>query len=101
MIVLDTNVLSETMPPEPNTHVPAWLDAHAPASLFVTTVTEAEIRFDLARLPAGKRRDRLNAAANQMFDVHFRGRVLLCDQDAARDYAAIAERRWAIGRPIT
>jgi len=101
MIVLDTNVISETLRGEPDPAVLAWLDERAAAGLFVTTVTEAEIRFGIARLPEGKRRDGLATAAEQAFETLFQGRILPFDRDAARDYAAIAVHRFAIGRPIS
>lgn len=101
MIILDTNVISETMRSQPDPSVLAWLDERAAAGLFVTTVTEAEIRFGIARLPDGKRRNGLAAAAKQAFDTLFRDRVLPFDRDAARAYATIAVHRTAIGRPIS
>ena len=101
MIVLDTNVISETMRNQPDPAVLAWLDERAPAGLFATTVTEAEIRFGIARMDAGKRRDGIAAAADHAFEILFRGRVLPFDRDAARNYAEIAAHRFAIGRPIS
>jgi hypothetical protein len=101
MIILDTNVISETMRSRPDQSVLAWLDERKAAGLFVTTITEAEIRFGIARIDQGKRRDGLAAAAEQAFETLFRGRVLPFDRDAARDYAAIAAHRFAIGRPIS
>ena len=101
MIVLDTNVISETMRRQPNPAVLAWLDERAASGLFVTTVTEAEIRFGIARMDAGKRREGLVAAAEQAFEAIFRDRVLPFDRDAARAYATIAGHRTAIGRPIS
>ncbi len=43
MLVLDTNVISEALRPEPDARVKTWLKALPPASVFTTAITEAEI----------------------------------------------------------
>ena len=47
MIILDTNVLSELMRPQPSERVLIWFAQHSAMQLFVTTVTEAEIYYGL------------------------------------------------------
>jgi len=101
MIVLDTNVISELMRDAPHPAVLAWVDEQAAASLFVTAVTEAEIRLGIALLPAGKRRDGIAEAADRAFAALFGGRVLPFDSAAARAFATIAANRRASGRPIS
>jgi predicted nucleic acid-binding protein len=59
MIVLDTNVLSEPTKPSPSPVVLAWLDAQVFDTLYLTTITIAEIGFGLACLPNGRRREAL------------------------------------------
>jgi len=56
MIVLDTNVVSEAMNPKPSAAVLSWMASYPRELLFITTVTEAEILYGVAVLPAGKRR---------------------------------------------
>ena len=56
MIVLDTNVLSEPLKPEPDPRVVAWLDAQHVETLCVITLTLAELRYGVAALPEGRRR---------------------------------------------
>ena len=101
MIVLDTNVLSELMRPEPSPTVIAWIEARATTSLFTTTITQAEILYGIRLLPSGKRRSEIEEAACEMFRMDFAGRVLPFDQDAAQAYAKIASSRRQAGRPIT
>ena len=48
MIVLDTNVLSETLKPLPNAAVVARMAAQPRSTLFTTTVVEAEILYGVA-----------------------------------------------------
>ena len=52
MFVLDTNVVSELMRERPNPQVLGWIDNQLAGDLFVTSVTEAEIRTGIAILPA-------------------------------------------------
>ena len=59
MILLDTNLISEPLRPAPNPEVVAWIDAQPVQTLFLSTVTVAELRSGIALLPAGKRRDNL------------------------------------------
>ena len=101
MVVLDTNVVSELMQAEPSSTVLAWLDDRPTRELFVTSVTEAEIRTGIAFLPEGARRRGLAEAAERLFGGLFAGRVLPFDSAAARGYAAIAAARRAAGRPLS
>ncbi len=101
MIVLDTNVLSELLRPVPAKHVEDWLAAQNGASVFFTTVGEAELRHGLALLPAGERHDALANAIEAILDEDFRDRILPFDREAARAYAVIASERRAAGRPIS
>ena len=100
MILLDTNVVSELMRAAPAQTVLDWFAARNAADLFISAVTEAELRTGVAILPEGQRRDRLQLAINAMMDQDFRGRVLPFDSTAAKAYAEIAAQRRASGRPI-
>ena len=100
MIVLDTNVVSEMMRGEPSPEVLVWLDGWRAHELFVTAVTEAEVRTGVALLPEGRRRRGLAEAAEHAFGSLFAGRVLPFDSGAARSYAEIAAARRAAGRSL-
>ena len=101
MVVLDTNVVSEIMREDPHAGVLVWLDERPTRELFVTAVTEAEVRTGIAYLPAGKRRSGIAEAAERAFGSLFGGRVLPFDSKAARAYAEIAAARRAAGRPVS
>lgn len=64
MIVLDTNVVSELMRPQPDPAVRNWVLARSPGEAVTTTITLAEIRCGLERLDPGARRARLSAIAD-------------------------------------
>ena len=101
MWILDTNVVSELMRPEPEPRVIEWVGARPGGSLFLTAVTEAELRYGLALLPAGHRRDDLTAALEDMLEEDFAERILPFDRSAARLYAQIVSSRRTRGRPMT
>ena len=97
MILLDTNVVSEAIKPEPHPTVLAWLDAQAAETLFLSSITAAELLFGIGALPAGKRKNNLAAALEEVLD-QFVGRVLHFDTPAARCYADLAVNARAAGR---
>jgi toxin FitB len=101
MLILDTNVVSETMLPEPSPRVQAWWSQQAKGGeLHITTITVAEILLGIELLPQGKRRASLLAGAERMFVRVFAGRILSFDEDAARAFAQVAAGRRGKGRPI-
>jgi predicted nucleic acid-binding protein len=99
-ILVDTNVVSELMRPAPARLVLDWFAAHDPSVLFLSAVSEAELRAGAAFLPAGRRRDALTAAIDAMVEEDFAGRVMAFDSAAAKTFAVIAAARRAAGRPI-
>ena len=101
MIILDTNVLSELMRPRAAASVTAWAASRSASSLYVTTITQAEILYGIELLPAGRRRNAIASAAASMFDVEFAGRVLPFGSEAASMYAGIAAHRKQAGVPIS
>jgi predicted nucleic acid-binding protein len=100
VIVVDTNVISELMRAQPHPKVFAWAAAQPRASLYTTTVTQAEILFGVAALPHGRRRTALADAAAAMFAEDFAGRILPFTSAAAARYAEIVAARHRSGRPI-
>jgi hypothetical protein len=89
MIILDTNVVSEAMKPEPNPVVRAWLNDQAAETLYLSSVTLAELLFGIAALPSGKRKDMLALTLDGLMGL-FKDRVLPFDVEAARHYADLA-----------
>jgi predicted nucleic acid-binding protein len=97
VIVLDTNVISEAMKPEPTMAVRHWLDAQAAETLYLTAVTQAEVLFGIAKLPSGRKKERL-ASVFAGVERLFAGRILPFDSEAAFHYAAIASAARGDGR---
>ena len=97
MIILDTNVVSEAMKPEPNPAVRAWLNDQVAETLYLSSVTLAELLFGVGSLPDGRRKDMLAQALDGLMGL-FRDRVLPFDTDAARCYADLAVTARSAGR---
>ena len=99
MIVLDTNVVSEAMKPSAHPAVTAWLDAQVADTIYLSSVTLAELLFGIGILPAGRRRDALAATLDGLLDA-FGQRILPFDTNAARVYADVATRARAAGQGL-
>lgn len=94
MILLDTNVVSEPLRAVPEPRVVAWIDAQPLETLMLSSVTVAELRFGLAALRAGKRREHLRERIEREVFPLFLGRVLAFDLAATQPYAdALARAR--------
>jgi len=101
MIILDTNIVSELLRPAPEPKVEAWLAAQEGSQVYLTTISEAELRLGVAILDKGKRKDALAQAVDGMLREDFRDRILPFDSAAAEAYALIAAERRGAGRPIS
>jgi predicted nucleic acid-binding protein len=100
VIVLDTNVVSEMMKPEPHSAVRNWLNGQAAETLHLPSVALAEILFGIAALPVGKRRSRLAQAVDGLMEL-FSGRILPFDAEAARRFAELAVNARSKGRAFS
>jgi len=97
MILLDTNVVSEAMTSRPHPRVREWLDSQAGDTLFLSSITVAELLFGVGALPNGRRKDTLAAALDDVLEL-FAARVLPFDTAAARHYAELAVKARAAGK---
>ena len=100
MILLDTNILSETMKPGGDTRVQRWLDSFAQTDFFLATPVIAELRFGLALLPEGRRKEALAKACDAIEYELFAGRILSFDLRAAHAFAMLRARRRLLGKPL-
>jgi len=100
MILLDTNVISEPIKLAGDACVLAWLDAQLIESLYVSTISLAELRFGIAALPAGKRKDTLHNSLQQRILPLFNGRILPFDEAAADAYGSLRASARAQGKAI-
>lgn len=98
MIILDTSVVSEGWKPRPSIAVTSWLNARAPRELYLCTPVLAELRYGVARLPPGKRREYIEAWVNRLEGEIYRDRILTLDVEAATEFGRLAARREELGR---
>ncbi|MFM1899758.1 MAG: hypothetical protein RLZZ216_334 [Cyanobacteriota bacterium] len=101
MIVLDTNVLSELMRPQPDPQVMAWANGLEPQAIAITAMNEAEIIHGLARLPAGRRQQALRKSWEELMAALFDGQALPFSSEAAHWYGELVSRRERMARPIS
>ena len=100
MILLDTNVISELVRPVPEPAVQNFLRSRPPEELFTSAICEAEIRYGVARIPAGRRRDEVTARILAFLAEAFAGQILPFDSGCAACFAEIRASREARGKPI-
>lgn len=100
MILVDTNVISEPLRATPAPAVVAWLDAQPLETLFLSVVTVAELRFGVARLPAGRRRNSLVEQLESQVLPAFTGRILNFDLPATQRYAEAMAKAQAAGLAV-
>lgn len=99
MIILDTNVVSELMRSEPAPQVANWIRDRDRRELCTTVITLAEVRYGIARLPDGRRKQVLLTAADDIFSA-FEDQILQVDTAVAEHYAVVASTRERAGKPI-
>jgi toxin FitB len=98
--LLDTNLISEWIKPEPNSGVVTWMSEVDEDRLFISVVTLAELRRGIDRLAAGRRRDRLDSWLQHDLPDRFGERVLPINIDVADKWGRIVTKCEELGRPI-
>jgi len=101
MIVLDTNVISETWKVDPDISVLNWLDDQLLETLFVTSITVAELRFGIATMPKGKRRAYFAKKLEEVVLPSFNDRILSFDLTASNAYGDLIAKARAKGKAIS
>ncbi|HHL4081508.1 PIN domain-containing protein [Burkholderia sola] len=100
MILVDTNVIAEPLRREPNPAVIEWLDAQNVETLFLAAISLAEMRFGVAALPEGRRRDWLEQSIERRVVPLFRGRILPFDDAASKAYASLRAKARGMGNAM-
>ena len=98
--LLDTNVVSEWVKPQPDRGVVAWLAAVDENDVFLSVVTLAELRRGVDRLPVGRRRERLEVWLHDDLKLRFTGRSLGIDDAVADAWGHLMARSEAAGRSM-
>ena len=101
MILLDTNVISEPLKLSADAGVLAWIDAQSIDTLYLSAISLAELRFGIAALPTGKRKETLHLGLEQRILPLFADRILPFDAIASQAYADILSTARTQGRAIS
>ncbi len=97
MIILDTNVLSELMRPQPSENVTDWLNDQADERITTTSITIAEVQFGILRMPRGKKRQNIETRFVQFLSSGGGLLVLPFDETTASAFAYCACKREKAG----
>jgi predicted nucleic acid-binding protein len=100
LIILDTNVVSEPLKRDPSAAVLKWLDRQSPATLYLTTISQAELLAGVLALPAGKRSTELQRVVNNELVALFADRILPFGERSAENYAQVVTAANAAGNTI-
>jgi predicted nucleic acid-binding protein len=99
--LLDTNIISNVIRPEPSGSLLTWMGAQKDDDLFIASLTVADIRRGILEKPKGKKRSILEAwfTGPEGPQALFAGRVLSFDEKAGLVWASLMAGGKAKGRP--
>lgn len=99
--LIDTNILSNIVKPQPSEPLAAWMAAQGDEDLFIASLTLAEIRRGILQMPRGRKRELLDAwfSGPEGPPVLFAGRILPFDEKAGLIWARLMADGKIAGRP--
>jgi len=95
--LVDTNVLSELRRRAPNLGVSQWFAGRPATGLYISVLSQGEIRRGIENLPHGDRRSRLGDWLEVELPAFFNERVLPVDERVADRWGRLVSQ---IGRPV-
>ena len=98
MILVDTNVLSETSRRQPDPNVIRWLARHR-RRLRMPAIALAELRYGVEELPPSPQRTALELWLTRLTAM-FEGQILPFDARAAEAHGRLRARLKRLGRPM-
>ena len=100
MFLLDTNVISESVRPQPDLNVIRWLASLSPAQMFLSAIVKAELLSGVEQMPSGKRRDTLAQSLRGFFGLIVTQNCIGFGVEESEHYARIYAKRKRLGTPI-
>lgn len=98
MIILDTNVISETLRPNPHYNVLTWLNEKDNDDLYLSAVVLAELFSGVACMPDGKRKREFRFKLAEAVQIRFDEQTLPFDTLCAMQYAELMGKNQRQGR---
>lgn len=98
--LLDTNVPSELIRPQPEPKVKAWVAAQSLDGMFLSVVSLGEFRKGIVLRSPGKRRLELETWLETDILNLFSGRILPVTRSIAERWGELEARRQRIGHPL-
>ena len=98
--LLDTNVPSELVRPQPEPKVKTWIAAQNLDTLFLSAVSFGELRKGIELLSPGKRRTELETWLVTDLSILVAGRILSLTRSIAERWGALEAQRQMAGRPL-
>lgn len=100
MYLLDTNVISELVAPQPNPNVTDWIESVAPESVFLSVITVGELRRGIEKLRDSRRKRKLSEWLSADLLIRFADQILPIDIDVALTWGELVAAAEKIGKPI-
>lgn len=99
--LLDTNIISNLVKPQPSESLLSWMAEQKDENLFIASLTVAEIRRGILEKPRGRKRDVLDAwfSGPEGPQTLFAGRILPFDDKAGLIWARLMAEGKAAGCP--
>ena len=98
--LLDTNVPSELVRPQPAPNVKTWVAGQRLDTLFMSAVSFGELRKGLILRAPGKRTAELEAWIETDLSILFSGRTLSVTRSIAERWGRLDGERQLAGRPL-
>jgi predicted nucleic acid-binding protein len=99
--LLDTNIISNVVKPQPSDSLLSWMSMQRDEDLFIASLTVAEIRRGILEKPRGKKRNALDQwfSGREGPQALFAGRILSFDDRAGLIWARLMTEGKAAGKP--
>lgn len=99
--LLDTNIISNVVKPQPSESLLAWMSTQRDEDLFIASLTVAEICRGILEMPLGRKRDVLDTwfSGSEGPQALFVDRILSFDDNAGLIWARLMAEGKALGRP--
>lgn len=98
--LLDTNILSELVKPQPNAGVVDWILENPEPLCFISVVTLSELQFGVERMPASSRQAQIKSWLNHDLRARFAGRIMNIEERIAMQCGTFRAIRQNLGIPL-